>query len=209
MVTTTEITEKYIREHTSIKYCLKKNLINYSALARLIGDKQNVKKTTSKEAILIAARRYRDKINDINDDKDIIDLFESSNFEIKNNIVVFTLEKNIYPDSLIDIERVIKKDKSLFYSIEGTKTITIIVQKHYTKLLRTKFKNYLLSVKNKQSLITITSPGIADIPGAVHHITGLFFENKINIEEFMSCYDDTLIVIDSKDVPRIVTVLGF
>ena len=36
MATVTEQTEKYILEHRSIKECLKKGIINYSSLARLI-----------------------------------------------------------------------------------------------------------------------------------------------------------------------------
>jgi len=36
MPTTTEITEKYLTEHPSIKDCLKQGIINYSKLSRKI-----------------------------------------------------------------------------------------------------------------------------------------------------------------------------
>lgn len=206
MATTTELTQKFIENNYSIKQCLKKGLINYSALSRLIS--KNIDKKTSNEAILIAARRFKDKIR-IKKEDEVISLFKQSNIEIKNNIVIFTLEKNIFPDSLIDIEKQIKKERSLFFAIEGTKTITIIAQKQDKDLILNKFKNYIVFKKEELSLITITSKGIGSTPGAVSFISALFFENGVNIEEFISCFDDTLIVIKTKDVEKIMKFLNF
>lgn len=208
MPTTTELTEKYISEHRSIKGCLKKGLINYSALSRIIARDLDIEKTSSKEAILIAARRFREKIKSKAEDE-AMKLFKNSNTEIKNSIVVFTLEKNIYPDSLIEIEKQIKKKNELFFSIEGTKTITIIIQKQNKSMVKERFKNNIIGKKESLSLITITSKGIGKTPGAVSYISGQFYENEVNIEEFMSCHDDTLIVINSKDIGKIMRFLNF
>ena len=59
---TTEITEKYLREHPSIKDCLKNNIVNYSKLSRKIAKDLEIEKETSIEAILIACRRYARKL---------------------------------------------------------------------------------------------------------------------------------------------------
>ncbi len=208
MASTAALAEKFISTHISIKDCLKKGLINYSALSKFIAKQLSLEKKASREAIAIAAIRFKDKIENKQWEDKVIKLFKKSNLEIKNNIVTFTLEKHIYPDSLIDIEREIKKDKALFFTIEGTKTITVIVQQQNKQLLE-KLKNYTTSKKESLSLITITSPGIKATPGAVAYLSSLFFENGVNIEEFMSCYDDTLIVIDSKNAGRAMEFLEF
>jgi len=208
MASTAALTEKFISTHLSIKDCLKKGLINYSALSKFIAKQLGLEKKASREAIAIAAIRFKDKIENKQWENNVIKLFKKSNLEIKNNIVAFTLEKHIYPDSLLDIEREIKKDKALFFAIEGTKTITVIVQQQDKQLLE-KLKNYTTNKKEGLSLITITSPGIGATPGAVAYISSLFFENGVNIEEFMSCYDDTLIVINSKDTSKIMEFLEF
>jgi len=205
-MTIADETEKYIQQRASIKYCLKRGLINYSALARLISKDMKIK---SKEAILIAARRFQDKIKNAKGGENILRLFENSNIEIKNNVVVFTIEKNIYPDALIDTEKRIKRERGMFFAIEGTKSLTIIVQKQNKNLIKKKFRNFLLEKKEDLSLITITVQGIGDTPGAVFYLTSLFFEHSINIEEFMSCYDDTLIVIKSDDLGRVMEFLRF
>jgi len=209
MPTVTEITEKYISEHRSIKDCLIKGVINYSALSRLILKELGLDKHISHEAVLIASRRYREKLKGKSWDDNIADMFQRNNVEIKNNIIIYTLDKNLYPDSLIEIEKNIKKEDNLFFSIEGTRTITLIIQSQNKSLIETKFRNNIRIRKENLSLITITSPGIADMPGAVSYITGLFFENEVNIDEFMSCHDDTLIVIKSKYVDRIIKIFGF
>lgn len=209
MPTVTEITEKYIQEHRSIKECLKKGLINYSALSRLITKDLEIGRGVSSEAILVASRRYKDKIRQASYDDKILSLFKNSNIEIKNNIAVFTIDKNIYPDSLIEIEKELKNNNELFVAIEGVKSITIIVQKKNKEIIGRKFKNNLLHKKDDLTLITMTSDGIWEVPGAVNYISGLFFENEVNIEEFMSCHDDTLIVIDSKDIEKAMRFLKF
>jgi aspartokinase len=209
MPTTTDLTESYIKEHASIKYCLKKGLINYSALSRMISKELSLEKKTTKEAILIASRRYKEKINVKQSELDIIRLFKNSNLDIKNNIVVYTIEKNIYPDALIDIERQIKKDHSLFFAIEGTKTITLIIQKQNKEDIEKAFKTKIIEKKETLSLITISGKGIGDTPGAVNFLSSQFFENSINIEEFMSCYDDTLIVIETQNLEKAIGFLNF
>ena len=209
MPTITEITEKYISENKSVKECLKKGLINYSALSRNIIKDLNLGKNVKKEAVLIASRRYKNKIKQSDSDEKIFNLFRNSNIEIKNNIVVFTIEKNIYPDSLIDIEKEIKNGKKLFFAIEGTKSITIIIQKENKELIQKKFKNNILSKKEDLSLITLTNDGIWEVPGIVHYVSGLFSEKDINLEEFMSCHDDTLIVIQSKEIEKAMAFLKF
>lgn len=200
MASVTELTEKYIAEHRSIKECLKKGLINYSSLARLI--QKDLETKAKKEAILIAARRYKQKIKNAPLEDKIIKIVENSNIDIKNNIMIYTLEKNIFPDSLVEIEKEIKRDKELFFAIEGTKTMTIIIQKQNKELIEKKFKNNIINKKSDLALITISCEGIEETPGVVNYITGWFFDNGINIEEFMSCYDDTLIVINAEDVDR-------
>ncbi len=209
MPTTTELTENYIEEHVSIKDCLKKDIINYSALSRLVAKELNIEKKTSKEAILIAARRFKKKLKNKSSEDAVIKLFRNSNMEIKNNIIVFTLEKKTYPEALIELEEEIKRDSSMFFSIEGTKTITLITQQEYGRLVEKKFKKNILKKRDGLSLFTITSKGIESTPGAVAYLAGLFFENDLNMAEFMSCHDDTLIVVESQDVGKAIRFLKF
>tara|TARA_Y100000310_G_C20676249_1_gene813241 strand:+ start:1679 stop:2311 length:633 start_codon:yes stop_codon:yes gene_type:complete len=210
MPSTTELTQEYISEHRSIKDCLKRGIINYSALSRLIAKELGIEKKASREAILIAARRYKDKIKGPVLEDSIAKLIKNINIDIKNNIVICTLDKRVHTDSLIDVEKTIKEEKDLFFSIEGTKTITIIIQEKNAKLMTQKFKKHIVKKEENLSLITISHlPNVEETPGVLHHLFGLFFEHEINIEEFMSCHHDTLIVVQSKNINKLIEFLKF
>ena len=209
MPTTAQLTEEYINSHPSIKDCLKKGLINYSALSRLISKELQIEKKTSKEAILVASRRYKDRISNNYLENKILELFKNSRLEIKNKISVLIIEKNVYFGELIDVEKRIKNEKGIFFSIEGTKTITIVVQDQDKILIEQKLRKYIINKKENLSLIIIYSPGIEKIPGSIAYLTSLFFENGINIIEIMSSWNDTLIIVESKEIGKIIDFLTF
>lgn len=100
---TTELTIDYIKEHPHIKNCLKKGLINYSSLARLISKELKIEKTSSKEAILIAARRFQEKLKkELVNEQKIRTLLSKSEIDIKNKINVLILSKHIDLDYIIE-----------------------------------------------------------------------------------------------------------
>ena len=209
MPTVARLTEQYISEHRSIRDCLAKGIINYSALARLISKELSLGKKASDEAILIAAIRYSRKLRGKAAEDRVVELFRDSNIEVKNNIVIYTLGKNVYTDALLEVEKTIAKEDGIFYSIEGTKTITLIVQREYKSVVDQRMRYHVLDRRENPALVTMTSPGIDETPGAVSFIAGLFYENDVNIEEFMSCHDDTLIVVDAKHLPKLMGILKF
>ena len=206
--TTTEITVDYIKEHPYVKVCLKKGLLNYSSLARLIAKELHIEKQSSKAAILIASRRFREKITkDISSEREIKDLFSTSELDIKNKIVVFILGKHLNFDRLLDIGKSVKKDEGLFYFLEGSHSCTIITQQQHSPLFERAFKNDIIKKTENLALVLFRSPPtIEHTIGAVAYLSSLFAENGINIIELFSSWTDTAFVIDSRDLTH---VFGF
>lgn len=209
--TTTELTREYIKEHPHIQSCLKKDLINYSSLARLIAKELNIEKKTSKEAILIAARRYQEKLTkETGTEKQIKDLLDKSEISIKNKILVYVLEKSIDFEIIDDLQKNIRKDYGIFYLIEGSDHYIIITQEKYSALLEGKLKNKLIKKNTSMALIMIkTQKEIEETPGVAAYLTSLFAENGVNIIELLSCWTDTLFIVESKDVNRTIQFLKF
>jgi hypothetical protein len=208
---TSELTNEYINEHPYIKNCLKKGLINYSALARHITKELDIGKKSSKEAILIAARRKHDSLRkEFAQEKEVSKIYSNSEIEIKDKIVVFILEKGINFDALDKIEAQIKKEAGLSYVLEGSDNYTIITQEKYAHLIEKCMKNTIIKMNRKMVLINIKSPKeIEAIPGVVSYLTSLFAENNVNIYEFLSCWTDTIFIIDSKDLTKAINFLKF
>jgi hypothetical protein len=209
--TTTELTNEYIKEHPDIKSCMKKGLINYSSLSRLIAKELGIGKKTSKEAILIAARRFREKLKkEQSFEKQIKELMEKTELEIKNKIIVFILQKSIDLDSVNDIQKTIRNESGRFYLLEGSDSYTIITQEKYSNLLEKKFKSRIITKHKDLALINFKTPrDVEQMIGWLSYFSSLFAEHGVNILEFLSCWTDNIFVIDKKDVNKAIEFLKF
>jgi len=204
--TTAELTVEYIKNHPHIKSCLKSGLINYSSLSRLIAKDLKIEKKTSFEAILIAARRFQNKLSKEKFyEKKIKSLLSESEIEIKNKIVVFIVGKNLD-------KKYFQKNsfEGVFYLLEGSDSHTIITQDKNSKQIEKELKSFILKSSQQLALVNIKSgKDIENIPGVVAYLTSLFAENGVNILEFLSSWTDTLFVIDKKDVNKVIEFLEF
>lgn len=208
---TNELTKEYINEKPYIKNCLKKGLINYSSLARHISEELGIEKKTSRDAILIAARRMHEKLNEeVRKEKEISKILSDSEIEVKNKIIVVILEKNINFDKIDEIQNQIKKDYGLSYVLEGSDNYTLITQERYYSMIEKKMRYKILKKNGRMVLINIkTSEKIESVPGVISYLTSVFAENGVNIYEFISCWRDTIFIIDSKDLNKTMNFLQF
>lgn len=208
---TAEITSQYINEHPYIKHCLKKGLINYSALARHIAKELDIGKKSSKEAILVAARRKHESLKgEIRQEKEIRRLLSDSEMEIKNRMAVFILDKGADFDSLKMMQAKAKKESGLSYALEGSGNYTVIIQEKYSRLVEKGMRHHIIKANRNMALIIIKSPKeIEGLPGVVAYLASLFAENGVNIYEFLSCWTDTIFIISQSDISRAVNFLSF
>lgn len=209
--TTPQLTNEYINNHPHIKYCLKLGIINYSSLSRLIAKELKIEKNTSIEAILIATRRLEEKLKkEIFNENKINQLLKKSEIGIKNKICVIILKKNIEFNNLQEIEKIIKIKQGVFYLIEESENYLLMIQEKYLELFEKKFNSSIIKFKQNLSLININSDeNIETIPGVIAYLSSLFSQNGVNIIEFISCWKDTLFVVETKDVVKIMNFLEF
>lgn len=206
-----EITEKYVVHHPSIKDCLSMGIINYSALSRKISSEENFGKKVKLDAILIAARRLYDKFQkeELRDSK-IIRLLKNSKVDVQNKVLVAIVEKNIYFDNLLSFQKKVKNNSELFHSIEGTDTITIVTREDYLDDINQMFDDKVVKIRTNLAKIVIkSSKDIEETSGVFSYLTSLFSDNNINIFETMSCWTDTILVIDENDVGKALSILRF
>src|SRR3989338_4636493 len=211
MVNITKLTESYIAEHPSIKDALKKGMINYSKLARQVAKDLEIDLKKNFDAILIACRRYYRKVKDEAVlERKIRQILKESKVQVKNKIIAVVLEKNIYMDDLLNMEKDAKKKQEDFRIIEGANAITIITTEEFLDRIQKSFKNKILSENKQLAEITIKSPQeIESTSGVISYLYSLFGEHGINITETMSCWTDTIFVIKEEDVGKAMGILRF
>lgn len=209
--TTSEQTVEYIKEHPFIKHCLKRGLINYSALARMIAHELSIEKKTSNEAILVAARRFKEKLQkEQAHEGKIRAILTQSEIEIKNKIVVFILERNFTWETIQGIEKRVRSSAGTFYLLEGSDNYTLIIQERFSSDVTDRLRHKVIKTHKQLALINFKSPKtIENTHGVLAYLTSLFAENGVNVVEFLSCWTDTLFVIDADAVGKAIDFLQF
>ncbi len=204
----TKETEEYIKDHPSVKDCLKKGLINYSSLSRRISDEKKIKNF---DAILVAARRYSGKLKKEKvSEREIIDILRRSKVDTKSKMIVAVVDKNFFFDNLIDLQKKTKKHDEDVDIIQGVSTITIITSRDFLAEVKGLFKNNIIRLNQDLVEIIVRSPKeIEDTPGVISHLYSLLSDNNINIVETMSSWTDTIFVIEEKDLVKALNVLKF
>ncbi|MCC7569538.1 MAG: hypothetical protein PHW58_02500 [Candidatus Methanofastidiosa archaeon] len=211
MKTTAEITKEYIDTHPSIKDCIRNNLVNYSKLAEKIAQEMHIEKKTSKDAIIVASRRYYEQLKPekIHEDQ-IMGILKNSELEIKNKIVVAIVRKTVPSKVFLTLEEAIKREQDIFYSIEGSTAVTLITTLKHKDTIRRLLGEDVMKMSTDLAMITIKSPQeLETTPGVIAYLYSLFGEHGINISETMSCWTNTIFIINENDIPKAISFLKF
>lgn len=207
----TKLAEKYVQEHPSVKDCLKNDLVNFSSLSRKIATELGLNVRKDFDAILIACRRFQGKLKGEEElEKKIIVILKRSKIEIKNKMISVVLEKNIFLEHLLNIEKEVKKRNEIFRIIEGVSAITIITSEDFLALISRYFKNKIIIQNKDLAEITIKSPKEIHVtPGVYAYLCSLFGENSINIVGTLSCWTDTIFLINESDAGKVLDLMRF
>jgi hypothetical protein len=163
------------------------------------------------DAILIACRRYYSKIKaEATIEKKILEILRNSKIEVKNKINSIVLEKNIVISNLLDIEKEAKKLMETFHIVEGATAITIITSVDFSKKVRQVFRNKVIKENKNLVEIILKSPKqIEATSGVISYLYSLLGENNINVVETLSCWTDTIFLVEEKDLSRVMGLLRF
>ncbi|MBL7056082.1 ACT domain-containing protein [Candidatus Woesearchaeota archaeon] len=211
MVNITRATEHYIAEHPFVKDCLKKGLINYSSLTRQICIDLKLDARKNFDAVLIASRRFYNKIKEeVSVEKKIVEILKKSKLEVRNKINVLVLEKNIYYPNLISIEKEAKKLMETFHIIDGASAVTIIASEEFGNKIKKTYRNKIIKENSNLVEVILKSPStIESTAGVISYLYSLLGENRVNIYETLSCWTDTIFLIEEKDLSKVMELLRF
>jgi len=199
-VSTAAIVRDYIDTHPSIKDGMRMGIINLSALARKIMDEKGLK---SEEAALMACRRYElDPKSRINEEA-ILKVLRRSKLEIRTKVVTMTVRPSwqMYGklEKLMSAMR--GRDHNL-HIIQGTGSVTFIMDGAVAKEVRDIVgeDEVLNEGKDLVELIVNSPDVIEDVPGILAFLSSSLSSKGINFLEVISCYKDTMFVIEQKDM---------
>ena len=153
------------------------------------------------------ARLLKPKIEKINNE--ITDVIAKSDINVRTGVAKLSVKKNDRNQE--NIQNVILKNNEEFIQIsEATSALTIIYSERLReKLLKIFNKSEILEDSNDLAAIIVHSPiEVISVPGFVFTIYGQVAKRQINIEDTVSCFTDTIIVVKTKDVAMTFSVLN-
>ncbi len=206
--TIAEMTRKYIDRHPSVRDCISKDLVNFSSLARLIMKETGVK---HEEAVLAASRRYAAKLSKTDFEGAIMEVFQESRLELKTRIsIVVAKNEWIVLRNLEEIVKKILTEKSTMQVMQSTNGITVVSEdKHLPAISKAIGQDYIISIRQNLAEITVRSPSrIENTPGAFAYLISMLSEQGVNLLEAISCYTDTIFLVNREDMMRAFDILS-
>lgn len=189
----------------SIMDGLRQGVINFSALAEMI--KEQVMEMVDKnrvnvDSIKMALMRYADELKSRRQflEEQIAEVTASSILELKNDVAILTINQKSF---LIRFDQIFKSlDSFRFLQLtQGTETFTVVTDlQSKEKIVEVVGeKNIVLEIEDQSAIVIISPKQIIDVPGVIAYITDLLSTNGINITQIISCYTDTLLIVERND----------
>ena len=158
----TRIARRYLTEHASVRDCLLRGLINYSALAREIADLYQVENV---DALQIACRRFRSQREDSQGSSEAIvrKLVREAKIRVRNKIAVVTIAKPDDLEQIYSFQTTVRRARGDFNLIEADEAMTIVVSQDWVNEITKRFS----------SKVKKTSSGLVQI--------AMIFDRRIEI----------------------------
>ncbi|MFH1450432.1 MAG: ACT domain-containing protein [archaeon] len=191
----------YLQTKPYLAYALEKEVVNYSALAQKIKAdvEEKLGRKVSMEAIAVSAKRYAENLvkEASVQEAQLLKLLSKSQVNMKNNIVDITFKKG-------DLGG-IKEFKPIMVS-SGSSAETLVINNE--DLGKVNVVNAIEIRKNLVEISIISPKNVESVPGFVDYVTGLLSANGINIVEFLSCYTDTIFILEKDDALKAYEILS-
>ena len=208
MATIARQVRDYIGGHPSISDALKMDIVNYSALARRICKELGIRR---EEAVLAACRRYPvEKLRGYSEDS-IRRMLEKSRVQTRTKVATITVVQGVdVLQRLGDVVEELLDENKVCRLLQVSQGTVIIVDDDSVSRVTKKLRpEHIISVARGLVEIAVTSPEtIEKTPGLLAFLSGALASRGINIVEEMSCYTDTIFILDRKDMTRAVEVLA-
>ncbi|MDK2853130.1 MAG: hypothetical protein PWP49_33 [Thermococcaceae archaeon] len=195
----------------AIKECLILDVINYSALARVILkelEKKNIK--TSTGAVKMALIRIGEELRKERAlfENKIRSVVAKTVIELQSDLTVITANKQAV---LRKIERLSKvmEEARFFQLTQGVDTFTLVLSsEEKEKVLELIRPEEIVELIEEQTAIILISPEeIIETPGIMAVMTSTLSSNGVNITQVISCHKDTIFVLDRKNAPKAYQIL--
>ncbi len=202
------VAQTLIDNDVSIQDALHRQYGNYSAIARILRPRieQILDRPVKIESIITSVKRARTTAIPVGED--ITSIVARSVMNIRTDVAKVSIEKT--KRTLSTVRRTLADMKGEFLQIiEGVSEVTIICDEALFDDLLSMFRREdILEETRSLAAIMMHSPReIIHVPGCAIAFYTPLSRRHVNIEETMSCFTDTIILVRMDDAGRAFTTL--
>ncbi len=195
--------QNLIDEDLSLQDAMQRDYANYSAIARMLMSKikEMAGNDVNIESVITAVKRA--KVNYTVLQGKITKVVAGSGLNIRTDMAKVSVEKT--KENLEKVRKMLATFSADFLQVlEGNSVITLISDLNSFNNISSIFaKKDVIDQKKNLATIIIRSPDeITSTPGCVQAFYNAVSRRHINIEETMSCYTETIIVLAMEDVSK-------
>ncbi len=192
----------------SVQDALARDYANISALARMLQPRieEKLGQTVNMESIITSLKRLRGSYTPASEDIRMV--IAESVVNVRTHVSKISVEKT--RKALEAVGSMLASHHQDFIQVsESLNAITLIFDQKLHKKIRAKLVDYvLLEEGNDCAAITVQSPPlIMKTPGCIINFYNQISRTHVNIEDTVSCFTDTIIVVKMKEVAKAFTAL--
>ena len=202
-----KIVKAIIDEEPAVQDALERGYANISAIARML--KPSVEKTLKRkvtlEALITSVKRVK---FDYKPSREYLKIIAGSVISLRTDVAKVSLERT--RRTLETTRRILAGLTGAFLQVlEGITAITLIMDDGVFDRVCSMFKREdILDEKRNLAAIIVQSPyEIVETPGCVVAFYNPISRAQINIEEAVSCYTETIILLRTEDAGRALSIL--
>jgi len=193
----------------SIQDALARDYANISAIARILHKRieDKLERKVNTESIITALKRLRGTYGPASED--IRKVIAESVVNVRTHVSKISVEKT--RKTLDVVSSMLAGHQQDFIQVsESLSAITLIFDQKLHKKVRGKLADAVILEEGYDyaAIIVQSPPLITRTPGCVINFYNQIARRHVNIEDTVSCYTDTIIVVQMKDVGRAFTGLA-
>ncbi len=198
---------EYLDGRPVLADALRLGIANHSAVARRVAADLEVRQM---EAVIAACRRYPRGRGDSARTAGIQRVLRKSRIETRTKVATVTVSEGIdILQRLGDVVEELLDENSLCRLIQVSRgTVIIVDEDSVPRVTRALREGQVIRVRRNLVEVAVASPeSIEETPGLLTLLTGVLSGQSINIVEALSCYTDTIFLLEQGDLNSAISVL--
>ncbi len=198
---------EFLDAHPPLGDALRSGVANHAALARRIADELEVRQL---DAVVAACRRYPRGRGEGYGEAAVRRVLRKSRIESRSKVAAITV--GLGADVLHRLGDVVEEllDENLLCRVIQVSrgTVILVDEDSVARVTRQLREANVIRIHRGLVEVAVTSPeSIEETPGLLRLLAGVLASQGINIVEALSCYTDTIFLLDEGDLSRAIATL--